>query len=267
MKSKEYLKSQIEQLNIPSGAIVLMHTSLRAVGKVEGGAEALLSLLIDNVSSRGGILCIPTHTWNNLDKECLTLDLSKRETCLGALPTVALREPHGIRSHSPSHSVVAFGNADRITKLFENELSVKTPTSPEGFYGKLLSEHGYVLLVGVGHNSNTFLHMVEEACRMPHRVAEHPTRVSTGFSDGRVEYRDMYMFDESIHGDVSHKFYMYEPAFRYYGAISDGMIGDAPTQLCSCEMMSKAIGIMSARAASRDPLVYGGVIPDWLYKM
>lgn len=265
MKSISYIREQIEKLNIPAGAVVLVHTSLRAVGKVEGGAEALLSLLVENVTSRGGILCLPTHTWDRLDKDCVTLEPERRETCLGAFPTVALADKRGIRSHNPSHSAVAFGNRERIASLFSEELSIKTPTSPDGFYGKLLTERGYILLLGVGQNSNTYLHAVEEMLGLPDRVAKEATRVSARLEDGSVVYRDMYMFDHSVHGDVSHKFYMYEPAFRHHGAIVDGIIGDAPVQLCSCEKMAEVLKLMADRAPHRDPLLCGDVIPESLY--
>lgn len=265
MKTIEEVKRQIEELNIPDGAVVLVHTSLRAVGKIEGGGETLLSLLIENITSRGGILCLPTHTWDKLGRDCLTLDPSRKETCLGAFPTIALAHPRGIRSYNPSHSAVAFGDPTRIKELFADELCQSTPTSPTGFYGKLLNESGYILLLGVGQNSNTYLHAVEELLSIPDRVAKDTTRVSAKMEDGSVVYRDMYMFEHRVHGDVSHKFYMYEPAFRYHGAIADGTIGDASVQLCSCKKMTEALKIMVDRAPTHDPLTLGDTIPESLY--
>ena len=37
---KEELIRQLEQLHTPKGAIVLMHSSLRSIGKVEGAQKA-----------------------------------------------------------------------------------------------------------------------------------------------------------------------------------------------------------------------------------
>ena len=45
--TKEDLRNQLDRMDAPAGKIVLMHTSLRAVGAVEGGAQALLDVLED----------------------------------------------------------------------------------------------------------------------------------------------------------------------------------------------------------------------------
>ena len=265
MYKAEYIKDQIRSLEIPDGAIVLMHTSLRSVGKLNGGAEKLLDLLIEDITLRGGLLCVPTHTWSNLGTDNITLDLTKCETNLGAFPTVALCDSRGIRSLNPTHSVVVFGDRERINELISDDEFVKTPTSPESAYGKLYALGGYVLLVGVGQNSNTYLHSVEEMLDLPNRVEKSVTKVSVKYKDGSLRFSELYMFDESVHGDVSHKFYMYEPAFRAHGAIRDGMIGDAPVQLCDARIMKECIELMASRAPGRDPLLYANEIPREIY--
>lgn len=265
MFTEEYIKSQIEALGIPDGATVIMHTSLRAVGVIEGGAECLLNLLIEQITSHGGMLCVPTHTWSNLGTDNITLDLTKAETNLGAFPSVALQDPRGIRTDNPTHSMVVFGDDDRIREFVKGEINVKSPTSPESCYGKLCRSNSYVLLVGVGQNSNTYLHFVEESLNLPNRMEKRTTPVCVKYPDGRVVHSELYMFDESIHGDVSHKFYMYEPAFRAHGAIRDGMIGNAPVQLCSTVRMRDCIELMASRAPGRDPLLADGEIPEAYY--
>lgn len=262
---KEYINEQIKALGIPDGANVIIHTSLRSIGKIEGGAETLLDILVDNITSRGGLLCVPTHTWKNLGTDKITLDLTNPETNLGAFPTVALHDARGVRSHNPTHSMVVFGDRQKALDFIRGEENVKTPTSPIGCYGKLCAPNGYVLLVGVGHNRNTYLHSVEEMLEIPGRMDTTPTPVSTKFADGSVRNSELYMFDESIIRDISDKFYMYEPAFRANGAIKDGYVGSAPTQLCDCVKMKDTVALLASRAVARDPLLYDGEIPAELY--
>ena len=100
---------------------------------------------------------------------------------------------------------------------------------------------------------------------IPKRIDSKPTKVSTKFEYGSVRYSELYMFDESVHGDVSRKFYMYEPAFRAMGAIKDGYIGEAPVQLCRTVIMKDALALLSSRAKDSDPLLYDGEIPPELY--
>ena len=67
MFTKEEIQNQLRQLNSVEDAITLVHTSMRAVGKVEGGAEGLLDALIEHFTRGKGLLCIPTHTWHHLE--------------------------------------------------------------------------------------------------------------------------------------------------------------------------------------------------------
>ena len=46
----DILSLQLYAFGIPKGSIVLVHSSMRAVGKVKGGAEGLLNLLIKEIA-------------------------------------------------------------------------------------------------------------------------------------------------------------------------------------------------------------------------
>ena len=63
MFTKEQIKAQLEEMGVPRDRVVLVHSSLRAVGETEGRGEGLLEVLINHCTAAGGLLCIPTHTW------------------------------------------------------------------------------------------------------------------------------------------------------------------------------------------------------------
>lgn len=50
MLTRNEIISQLEKFNIPSGKPVIVHSSLKAVGKIDGGAETLLSALIECIT-------------------------------------------------------------------------------------------------------------------------------------------------------------------------------------------------------------------------
>ena len=256
MYTKQFIKAQIDNIFIPKGAPIIMHTSLRSIGKIEGGAEALLDILVDKIVSEGGLLIIPTHTWDNLGNDCPTLDLTKKEANLGAFPLVALNDPRGYRTDNPTHSAVIFGDRSQAIRLASNESKVDTPVAPDSIYGRLYDEDGYVLLVGVTLNKNTYLHSVEEALDFPDRMLSEYTDVSVKYSDGSLEHRCIRLFDESVHGDVSHKYDIYEPVFREAGAISDYLIGEAPVMLCSCKIMRDSLAEFADSIPESDPITY-----------
>ena len=253
---------QLDALDAPKGVPVLFHSSLRAIGSVEGGAEALLDILVEYFTRDGGLFCVPTHTWHNLDKE-ITLDVTSDDNCLGAFSTVAIRDPRGIRSENPCHSMMVFG--DKAAEFVKDELLVPTPTAPSSCYGKLFDMGGYVLLAGVAHNKNTFLHTVDEMLNIPNRMGDKPVAMAVRKKDGQIIKTKLCLFDTDYTEDISWRFPKYETAFRYHRCITDGFLGNAPVQLCSARKMKETIELIYQKCGGIDPLADEEAIPQKWY--
>ena len=260
---KEDILTQLETMGVPKDKIVLMHSSLRLVGKLEDGAKTLLDALIEHITKEGGLLCVAAHTWGNLRRE-ITLDMSDPKTCLGAFSDFAAGDPRGVRSENPSHSVVVFGDRAKIEALIKDEPFVLSGTAPNSVYGKLFEEGGMVLLVGVAHNKNTYIHCIDEMLEIPDRLSE-PMRVAVKRRSGEVVERYMREPHCSFTGDLSLRFPKYETAFRYMGAITDGFIGNAPTQLCDARIMKETVERIFKNSGGADPLANESAIPQKLY--
>ncbi|MBR2861642.1 MAG: AAC(3) family N-acetyltransferase [Clostridia bacterium] len=262
--TKNDIFKQLTLLSVPQDRIVMVHSSLRAVGKVEGGAEMLLDALVSHVTAKGGLLCIPTHTWHNLGKD-ITLDLTKNEHCMGALATVALKDARGIRSENPTHSLVVFGDKAQAEEFISNEPFVKTSTAKEGCYGKLFYRDGCVLLLGVAQNKNTYLHAVDEILNVPNRMDTKATPVSVKRKDGTVIKKEIGLYYTDYTEDISERFVKYDTAFRYHRCIRDGFIGDAPVQLCNAKKMKETIELILKQSGGEDPLFGEAPIPQKWY--
>ena len=264
MHTKDDILAQLKAMGAPRESVVLMHTSLRAVGPVEGGAEALLDALITYFTEEGGLFCVPTHTWHNLDKE-ITLDMASDDTCLGAFPAAAIRDGRGIRSENPCHSMVVFGDREKSKAFIADEPFCKTPIAPESCYGKLYTMEGKVLLVGVAQNRNTYIHTVEEMLGIPNRMGTKPVPMAVKHYDGTVEKKELLLFDTDFVEDMSWRFTKYDMPFRYHGCITDGFIGNAPTQLCDARKMKETIETIYKNAAGTDVLKGEQPIPQAFY--
>ena len=252
--TKENIKEQLNELGAPKGSIVLVHSALRLVGEVEGGGEGLLDALVEYFTEGGGLLCIPTHTWENLGTDKITLDLMNPESNLGAMAMIALKDGRGIRSENPTHSMVVFGDSERAEAFVRGEIDVATPTAPESCYGKIYDEDGYILLLGVGQEKNTYLHCVAEKLALPDRMSDEPIKVSVRRESGELVERELCLYRASFCNDVSWRFPQYDTAFRYRGNTRSGFVGNAPTQLCSARGMFDTVKLIFARSAGDDPL-------------
>ena len=242
MFSKEYIINQLKELGVPNDGVIIIHTALRAIGEVEGRAQGLLNALKEYFTAGGGVLVVPTHTWSNFyGKKEYALNTLDNKTCLGTFSDVAAADADGVRTLNPTHSVVAFGNKERVKELVDSENLSITPTSPDGCYGKLTG----VLLVGVGQNKNTYLHCVEESLGIKNRLSASTAKMAIKLFDGKVIYKDFYyMISEGIE-DPSVFFNKYETPFRKYGAIKDGFIGNAKVQFCDTVKMKTVMELIN----------------------
>ena len=161
MINKHELYNALNRLNIPKGKPVIIHTSLKAIGETEGGAEALLEMLITYAEENKNLICIPTHTWKTM-----VMDMNNPDSCLGVLPSLASKHPKGIRSMHPTHSITVFGDRKRAEEFVKNEKNVDTPTNPGGAYGNIIKEDGYVLLIGVNQTKNTIYTVLKKCFRL-----------------------------------------------------------------------------------------------------
>ena len=240
---KEDIFAQLEAMGAPRDGMVIMHSSLRLVGKVEGGAEALLDILIEYFTEKGGLFCVPAHTWRNLRKE-IVLDMTDSETSLGAFSNIAAADGRGVRSENPTHSTVVFGDRKRAEELVRDELWVKSGTSPQSLYGKLYERGGYVLLVGVAQDRNTYLHAVDEILGVPNRITSEPREVAVKRATGEIVKTKLCTHYTTFTKDISRRFPRFETAFRYHGAIKDGFLGNAPAQLCDARIMKETMELI-----------------------
>ena len=257
MKSNVYTKADITAqlcaMNAPTDKIVLMHSSLRAIGRVGGGGEALLDCLIEYFTRDGGLFCVPTHTWGNIGKD-ITLDMTSDDNCLGAFSKIAINDGRGLRSAHPTHSMVVFGDRARAEEFVRDELDVRTATSPESCYGKLYNLGGKILLVGVAQNRNTYIHAVEEMLSTPNRIRSVPHKTTVKLPTGEIVYREICGHSTDFTNDVSLRYVKFDIPFRYHGCITDGFIGDAPAQLCDAVKIKETVELIYKNGEGEDIL-------------
>jgi len=268
--SRETLKQQLREMGILPGDTVLVHTALRSVGPVEGGADGFIDALLEYLSD--GLLLIPTHTWADVNRENPVYDVRSSVPCIGTVPKIAAFRSDGIRSLHPTHSMAVFdgktaaGEPGPAEEYIAGEERVDTSTSHKGCYGKLYERNGKVLLIGVGHNRNTYLHSVEERMDVPNRLSKDPVNIQIRLRSGTVIDRPIRCHQAVGIGDASARYPKYEPAFRQHGAITDGKIGHAEVQLCDARKMAEVMALVRERSGGRELLTEDTPLEKALYE-
>ena len=83
---------------------------------------------------------------------------------------------------------------------------------------------------------------------VPNRLSEKPLPMTVLHRNGVLEQHPSHCHDAKGIGDVSQRYPKYEPAFRHYGHITDGFVGNAPAQLCDARGMKEVVELIYTRS-------------------
>ena len=86
-----------------------------------------------------------------------------------------------VRSLHPTHSIAACGRG--AAAYLAGELENNTPCTPGGCYDRLREVGGKILLLGVSHARNTFLHSVEDFVKLEQAYLDCGAAKNTKFGD------------------------------------------------------------------------------------
>ncbi len=260
MFTKEQLKAQLAAMGLQPTDTVIIHTSLRAVGPVEGGADTVIDAFCEYLSE--GLFLVPTHTWASVSPAHPVYDVRAEKPCIGTLPCVAAFRADGLRSMNATHSIWAHGA--RAAEFLAGEESVYNGTAPQSCWGRLAHEKAKILLIGVGHERNTFIHAVEETIGVPDRTGK-PYAVTLVYPDGHR--RDTWIRPHSCSRcpDVSANFPNFEKAFRTLGVQHSGQLGNAPVRVVDAAKCAEVVTMLWEKA-DYDLCVEPREIPEAYYQ-
>ncbi|MFK4471681.1 aminoglycoside 3-N-acetyltransferase [Paenibacillus sp. RC73] len=234
MHTIESLMKQLEQLSIDSKGTLLVHSSMKSMGSVEGGADTVLDAFTEYM--KDGLLVLPTHTWSYINADNPRFYVDQSSCCVGILPELFRKRPGVIRSLHPTHSVAALG---RDSIAFTNDdHRYDTPCARGSAWGKLLDRKATILLVGVDLKRNTFIHGVEEWVDIQGRLTDEHEMLYTVLPDGTeipVPSRRHCGLSWSEH------FWKVDEVLERKGAMYKGQLGDAVVRVCDAAMVAEVI--------------------------
>lgn len=231
------LSRDLERLGVRRDDRVLVHSSMRAVGPVEGGADAVLDAL--QIAVCDGLLLLPTHTWKETNNPDNIFDPAREPVCVGILPELFRRRAGVIRSWHPTHSIAGFGAG--AAAFLANEENTRTPCPRQGCWGRLYDIAARILFLGAPLRTNTFLHSVEEWHAIPDRLASHATPFRIRTPDGSLLDCPQFRHHSSV-GDVSQFYDKIEAELLARGIAVEGRVGDARAVLCDARPLADLVG-------------------------
>lgn len=211
---KKDLIQGLNELGIQEGDNLIVHTSIKSFGYICGGAQVVIEALLEIVGKDGTIV-MPTQSWKNLDpttgvhfdaeEEWWPLirenwppydkDITPTNT-MGCVAEMFRKYKGSLRSDHPARSFAANGkNAEYIIK--NHDLSdVFGESSP---LAKLYKLNAKVVLIGVGYDKNTSLHLsdVRANYKSKHFVEESSAISINGKREWK-SYKSLYVDGEDF---------------------------------------------------------------------
>lgn len=163
---------QLAALGVERGGVLLVHTAFSKVAPVEGGPRGLIDALRGALGP-DGTLVMPSMTGDDDDP----FDPGRTPcTWLGVVADTFWRLPGVLRSDNP-HAFAAIGSrADAITVPHP----VEVPHGPDSPVGHVHGLDGQVLLLGVGHDADTTVHLAEDLAGVRYLLSKHVTILRNG---------------------------------------------------------------------------------------
>lgn len=160
--TKEFILSALKDLGVKEHMSIIVHSSLKSFGYVEGGGATVAQALMEAVCA--GTLIMPSFNHGAPYDNGAVFDIRKTPTTNGAIPDAFWRMEGVERSMNPTHSFAVWGKDARLIAERHELSDAVGKNSPLDY----LYEHdGYALLLGVGYNRNTFHHYVERTLNAP----------------------------------------------------------------------------------------------------
>ncbi|MEV0096635.1 AAC(3) family N-acetyltransferase [Streptomyces sp. NPDC050738] len=225
---------------VEEGMTLIVHASLSSLGPVAGGAATVVESLRTAVGP-SGTLVVPAFTWQVTDPApehtgapdpataalraavpAFHADL--RSTEMGAISETLRALPESVRSSHPQASVAAVGaRAAEITARQPLGFAI----GPDSPFGRVHEAGGHILLIGVGHNRNTFLHYAETLTPRPRlKLRRFPLVV-----DGERIWAETV----DVGNDNGRHFPTVGREFEEYAGTVETTVGDAPCRLVPLE--------------------------------
>lgn len=211
---KQDIMEALKAVGVKPGQTLMVHASLSSFGFVCGGAQVVIEALLECVGQEGTVM-MPSQSWKNLDPEAgvhwqeprewwqairdnwpaYDKDITPTNT-MGAVAEMFRKWPGAVRSDHPARSVAAFGkHAEYLTceHTLSNIFGEGSPVA------KLYELDGYVLLMGVGYDKNTSLHLADARAEYPgkHLVKESSAVMVNGEREW-VTYETLYVDGEDF---------------------------------------------------------------------
>ena len=242
MLTKDNLVTEFQAIGVTTGDTVLVHSSYKSLGGVDGGPQTVIDACLE-VLGDTGTLIMPTFNFDFCKGE--PWDVRTTPSHMGAMTNMVREHPDSKRVFHPIYSFAILGKrAEFLTKD-----RYKSSYGANSLFAKLRQVDAKIMVIGLRYtDSMTFFHHVEEMEGVDYRYMKEFRGLVTD-EDGNT-YEDTFSMlvrdiDQGVITEVDPMGDLLEEA----GVITVRMIGEAKV----CLMKANSVYEFTAKEMRRDP--------------
>ncbi len=152
MLSRSDLVNGFRQSGIQPGATIMVHTSYKSLGGVEGGAETVIDALLDLVGPEGTVL-FPTFNFQSWT-EFHYFDILETPSKMGIITELARLRPQALRTPHPIYSFAVLGRRREEFAACDDVEAY----GPNSVFALFHRTNGTILSIGLDFNSTFSMH-------------------------------------------------------------------------------------------------------------
>ena len=240
---RDELVRDLHLSGISRGDNVILHSSLKSVGNMRGGADAVVDAFVETIGPSGNLM-VPTFTYSIPKWLKPPFDVKSSVSQTGAITESVRRNPAALRSFHPTHSVAVLGpDAEAITSDHMRATAIGL-ASP---FGKMHDMGAKIVMLGTNQTSNSSLHFCEVHARvayLPIAFSEDGDFETAWFldHDNKVKYCEIHEVPGCSRG-----FDKVENELAELGVLRRVKIGPAKSQVLEAQALAKAMDTILAR--------------------
>ena len=244
MIAKSDLISGFNNCGIEAGDTLLVHSSFKSFGGVDGGPQAVIDALLEVLTTEGTLI-MPTFNFNFNKGE--PWDVRTTSSQMGILTELVRLDPRAKRVFHPIYSFAIIGkHADDLTRE-----RYKSSYERNSLFGKLRDLDGKIMIIGLDYtHSFTFVHHVEQMEGVDYRFIK-PFKGKVTDENGNTTTDTFYMLVRDLDKGVITEVNPMGALLEQLGVVSIHQIGDAEVKTMKANAAYEAI----AREMKRDPFL------------
>lgn len=244
MLTFEQLVDGFRNLGVMQGDTLLVHSSYKSFGEVDGGPATVNRALEAALGvDKDGTLIMPTFNFDFNKGEAW--DVRTTPSKMGVLTELARKDPRAKRVFHPFYSFAILGKHAEML----GALRYKSAYERNSVFGKLRDLDGKIMVIGLSYNNSmTFFHHIEQMEGVDYRFLKQFTGQVT--DENGNTYTDTFeMLVRDIDKGVLTMVDPMGALMEEHGVIKSAKIGEADVKL----MKANEVYEFTAREMRRDP--------------